>query len=568
VPNHPNPLDLPEAVTPARRERLGGVLILLLLVALFHGPSLRGGFVYDDHWTIVDNAFIRQPANLTRLFGSGPARADVPDAGRPVMLASEIVDHALWGLSPRGYHVQNLLLHLAVALLFFLGLAAVFDFPVSLAAAALFAVHPLDVEAIWAINYREDLLCTLFVLAALGAIFRARRRGRGRGLARLAAFALALTAGFAKENAVIAPILLVILDLAATPADRRSRRLDLLALLGAALLPVLWRAWVFGAAGVVSHTAELPAEQRLWWLAIPRAAWSFACGLGQWIFPWRFSPDYAELPRSQVALGWLAAIAILGLAIAAFRARHRAAALSIAVLAAVAAYLPTLGLVAISNARADRYFYLPSLPLALALTLVLGKASQRFRSLDGTLFELPRRWLVFGVLVIGLGMRARHQGRIWHDDLALWTHATAVQPAASRAWTALAEARLRRHQLTGARAAVDRSLALADDPHAHELRGIVLMEADELAAAHDELARALAAAEPHHRAEWLNNLGFCELRLGQLDAALVRFAEARRLSPTYAAPWLNAAQALERQGDSEGARRLRQSRPRAPGEPE
>jgi hypothetical protein len=539
-------------VVPGRRELAGGALILALLVALAHGPALGGGFVYDDHWTIVDNAFVREPGNLTRLLSPGPAQAAVPDAGRPALLATEIADHALWGLSPRGWHLQNLVWHLAVALLFFAGAATLTgSLAVSLLAAGLFAVHPLNVEAVAAINYREDLLAAFFTLAALvviGAHRSAPGRGRGRGRARAAAFALAAAGGFAKESAVMAPILLVVVDLWTPPDERRARRIDQLVLAGAALVPVLWRAWVMGGLALVSHTAEIPVENASLSRAVPQAAWSFLCGLGQLLVPWRFSADYAGLPggTAGLVLGWSTAGLLLATGVLAWRsgARHRWMALGY--LGALAAYLPTFGVVAISNLRADRYFYLASLPLCLLLAVALVAAAERAAWLRGRpVLGLPRPWLVAAVLLAALGARARVQARVWRDDLTLWTHATRVEPGASRAWTALAEARLRRGSLPGARAAVETSLALADDPHARELFGIVLMEAGELERAHLELERALAAAEPHHRPEWLNNLGLCELRLGRLDEALARFDEVRRLAPGYQPARLNAARALE-----------------------
>ena len=69
------------------------------------------------------------------------------------------------------------------------------------------------------------------------------------------------------------------------------------------------------------------------------------------------------------------------------------------------------------------------------------------------------------------------------------------------------------------------------------------------------------------RPEWLNNLGYCELRLGLPDAALEHFAEARLLAPHYDPAWLNAARALQQKGDWEGARRLLQMRPLGPDAP-
>lgn len=553
---------------PPRRELAGAAALLALAVALAHGPALDGGFVYDDHWTIVENDFLRSPGNLGALLTAGPARAGVPDAGRPLLLATELLDQALWGAQPRGWHLQNLLWHLAVVLLFFGGLAALSGSGgIAFTAAALVAVHPLNVEAVAAINYREDLLVAFFVLAALLVLGAARRKGQGRGRARGAAFVLLALGGFAKESAAVAPILLVLLDVSGPPPpeddERRARRLDQLVLVAAALGPIAWRAWVMGGAGVVSHTAEIPPEHRLPWLAVPQASWSFLCGLGQWLFPWRLAADYSTLPTLPapgrvLLLGGSTAALLAAVAVLAWRARHgRRWVVAVGVMGALVAYLPTWGLVPISNLRADRYFYLASLPLALAMASALAAVPW----LRGHVGGLPRAAVALAVVLVVLSLRSRVAARAWRDDLSLWTQATRVEPGASRAWNALGEARLRRGQVAGARAAVETSLALADDPHARELLGIVLMEAGDLPGARRELARALEGAEPHHRAEWLNNLGHCELELGLVDEALARFAEARRLAPGYDRPWLNAARALDRKGDHEGARRLRERAP-------
>jgi len=543
-----------------RRELAGGAITVALLAALFHAPALGGGFVYDDHWTIVENPHLQSPRNLARLLSAEPARAGVPDAGRPTLVATEIADRLLWGLSPRGWHAQNLAWHVGVAVLFFLALAALTgELMLALTGAAFFAIHPLVVEPVAAINYREDLLAAFFTLAALVAIGAARRRGEGRGRARAAAFALLLVGGFAKENAAIAPILLVLLDVHMPDGERRGRRLDLLTLLAAAAIPILWRTWAFGGLALVSHTAEIPPAHRALSQAVPEAAWSFLSGVGQLLVPWRFSADYAELDRP--AVGWAALAVIVSGTTLAWRARTRQPWLSLGVLGGIAAYLPTFGLLPISNLRADRYLYLPALPLSLAVATLLVRGLARVPALRGQTFGMARSWLVLAALVLAMGLGTRQQARFWHDDLTLWTHAVRVAPGASRAWSALAEARLRRGLLPGARTAVERSLSLADDPHAHELHGIVLMEDGDLAGAHRALELALAGAELHHRPEWLNNLGVCELRLGRRDAALARFAEARRLAPLYESPWLNAARTLQEKGDAEGARRLLQTRP-------
>src|SRR5262249_22548929 len=158
--------------------------------------------------------------------------------------------------------------------------------------------------------------------------------------------------------------------------------------------------------------------------------------------PRGLSADYVELERT--ALGWAALGLIALVAIGAWRLRTRQRWLALGVLAAVVAYLPTFGLLPISNLRADRYLYLPSLGFALASAAPRGWWVRRGPGVRGRPLG-GRGSGLRGALWVGWrGARTRQQARVWHDDLTLWVHATRVQPGASRAWTALAEARLRR----------------------------------------------------------------------------------------------------------------------------
>jgi tetratricopeptide (TPR) repeat protein len=324
----------------------------------------------------------------------------------------------------------------------------------------------------------------------------------------------------------------------------------------AVLLGVLWRAWVMGGVGVVSRAAEIPETQRSLVHAPPQGARSLVAMLGQLAWPRGLSPVYPEpasTPGAALA-GWLCLALLVATAVLAFRARRRHPLLALGVLGGLLASLPTMGIVPLSNLRADRYAYAPSLAifLVVATALVAGLQAARWMR-GGPLFDLPRPWLAIAALLLLLGLLTMRQGRLWRSDLALWEEATRRDPASPDAWSALGEARLRAGLPEGALEAVRRALTLADEPHARELLGIVLMERGDLPAARRALAAALAAAPAHHRAELLNDLGACELRLGLVDLALHRFEEARTLAPGYDRPWLNAARVLESRGQDEQA---------------
>ncbi len=545
------PADHPPTPARASRNELStGIGVLLLLVTVFHGPSLKNGFVYDDAWTIVTNPILRRPANVLTLLGQGPARDLVPDAGRPALLATEMLDHALWGLSPRGYHLQNILWHTAVVLLLFLGLASSaggFLFPFT--AAALFAVHPINVETVSVINYREDLLAAFFVLTTLLAVAQARRAsGQGTKMAfRALGCLLAILGAFSKENATMVPFVLVALDVLAAPSRRPGKAVlraflpDYLLLASAVIAVFIWRTWAMGKPAVVSLSAQtVPFAEA--GTTFFQSTSALLRGMGQLVLPVHFAPDYAGAPSALTA-GVLSTVVLILAAAWVYRLRHDHPWLAFGVLGGILAYLPTLGLVPITNVRADRYFYLPSMPLLIAVAYLLTTGLSRTKWLgQGSTFDLPRPWLVVATIVALLGARSIRQGRIWRDDLTLWTFGTAAEPGSPRAWAALAQAQLGRGQTVDALASAERSLTLAEDGGTRQLLGIILMQQGALPSALQELQRA-AELGVGNRAELLNNLGYCELRLRQPAKALSHLEESQRLARRYDRPWLNAATA-------------------------
>jgi Tfp pilus assembly protein PilF len=541
----------------ARGGDLTAALLLLALIALVFAPSLRSGFVYDDRWTILDNPIIRAPANLRGLLGRELVRAGIPDAARPTMLATEVLDWALWRARPRGWHLQNLLWHAGVALLLFAhlrrwGLATLAAF----GAAALFAVHPLVVEPVAAINYREDLLAAFFVLLSLWLAAPGARLGR-----LVAGGAALLLGGLAKENALVAPLLLLVttlapgLDAQAGPAvaGLAGRARAFIALLVPMVLVLGWRGWALGQVTEVSLTAEIPGQHRHLLWVVPRAALTFCQGLGQLVWPAGLAPEYPDLPASGLVTlgGALALVVIIAVSWAALQARHRLGLLSLGWLFAVVAYLPNFGLVPLTNLRADRYLYLPALGVAMSLGWLfqwLGTARATATSQQGL------RSMI-GLLVLGLGARSWRQQRIWHDDVALFSAAIASDPGSQRALLGLATAQLRRGQTLAALEAAERALALGDSTRPREVRGLVRLAEGDVPRARQDLEIALAGARGAHRAQVLNNLGLAEIAGRDPAAARAHLRQAVAIAPRFDRPALQLARLDLEAGDLEQARR-------------
>ncbi|HKQ61615.1 MAG TPA: tetratricopeptide repeat protein [Candidatus Polarisedimenticolaceae bacterium] len=192
-----------------RNERpdLFAALWLAGLVLLSLGVSLAGGFVWDDAPLIVDNPEVHDPRELVHLVSSsfwetGDRHDRFRLFFRPLVSASYVLDWALWGPRPFGFHATNLLLHFACCwLVYRVARGEVREERAALLAASLFAVHPVHVESVAWISGRTDLIAAALFLWA----FLAWRSG-SRGLTAV----LYGAALFAKEVAVTLPALVVL----------------------------------------------------------------------------------------------------------------------------------------------------------------------------------------------------------------------------------------------------------------------------------------------------------------------------------------------------------------------
>ena len=185
--------------TPSRR---GLVWLLPLVAAVLAGAAYFGAidnpFVYDDHDTVLGNRSLADLSNIRFILVYSPFR--------PLVNASYALDRWLWGYRPLGYHLTNIGLHMAAVVLLYAWIRRIlFDSgrtrsdskPArgpSLAAftgAALFAVHPMQTEAVAYVSGRSELMCAVWFIAALllarDAILsgsRARPDRNGSGLDR------------------------------------------------------------------------------------------------------------------------------------------------------------------------------------------------------------------------------------------------------------------------------------------------------------------------------------------------------------------------------------------------
>jgi len=528
--------------------RAGEWLLGLLLVAavvLAYQPVWHAGFIWDDDFYVTQNPLLTAPDGLKRIWFS----LDSPSQYFPLTYTLFRLERALWGLNAAGYHWVNLLLHAANGLLLWRLLRRL-ALPGAWLAAALFALHPVQVESVAWVTEGKNVLSLFFSLLAVRAWVefvddRPAPAGRYYALALLAA-ALALGA---KTTACTLPAaLLLVLWLKHQPLTFRRLALILpFLVMGVAmgLLSVWWERYHQGT------RADLFAYGPLDRLLIASHAVWFYAGKLLWPVGLTFSyPQWSINPADPLAYGWLAAGAAV--CVAAGLARRRLGrGVEVAGLFFVATLSPLLGFIMNYTFRytfvADHYQYAAAIgPLALAAAVLARGGAGRFRA--------RVRWRVVAgaALLIVLGTLTWRQARRYADEETLWRATLADNPRCWMAHDNLATLLDLQGKLDEAMVHYQASLEVY--PAHAEARnnfGAALERQGRLdeAIAQFQIALQINPGD----ADIHCNLGRTWLQKGGVDEAVAQYQEAVRLQPGSAPAHFGLANALRQQGHPEAA---------------
>ncbi len=503
--------------------RDAGIALLIAAASfLFLFPVVWHGFVsFDDPLYVTQNPHVRggfTPENIGWAFGSFHAGYWIP-----VTWLSYMADGALWGGRAFGYHLTNLILHAACALLLFLALLRLTgDRWRSALVAGLFALHPLHVETVAWVSERKGLLSAFFSFAALYFYAGyARKPGIPRYLAVFLAAALAM---LSKPLAVVLPLLLLVLDY--WPLARFEGRPAKAALAGLALekAPLFILSAVISAVTVMAHSefGAIHASVPLW-ARCANAVLSLALYLKKTVWPVDLAVFYPHpgtgisIPAVLLALVFLAAVTVL-----AVRLADRRPYLLAGWLWYLLALLPALGFVqAGAQAMADRFTY-------VSLTGIFFAAAF---ALPGGRRLVPVAAACAAVLAASALLSVRQAG-YWKSSLTLFTHAAEVTKnnayAENRVGLALSDAGDKAGALPHFKKAA------AGDPGYLAARNNLAgsyMANGEFDRAADELKAAIAAHPEGVSAEIYNNLGAAVAQAGDFSEAAEWFYKAVRLSP-------------------------------------
>ena len=538
---------------------LGTLALALLLVLVAFSPALDGEFLWDDLPNLVNNPHWRRGWDGA-LWAFTHAHAG---HYHPLTWLSFALDHALWDMNPRGYHLTNVALHAATAVLVYalirelLALARArrtgpenADTPAneSLAAAfgaALFALHPLRVESVAWITERRDVLSGALLTGAVLAYLAAARaptpRARRARLALSVVFhALSL---LSKAWAITLPAVLLVLD--RFPLGRRLDRGVLLEKLPFAMLALAFALVAHRAQDAAGALAPLPWPER----GI-QAAYGLAYYLGATAYPHPLVPMHVLEPSLALATpAHAVSVAVVAALAAVAFARARAWPGVAAGLAAYAILLsPVLGFAQSGMQKvADRYTYLAAIPLS---ALAAGALAIAFAKGDG----VRRGALALALAAVGVsGVLTYRQAGHWRGAILLWDHCLRYDPANYYALASRGTAYSEAGHVKDALADFDQALRLAPAyPRAHYCRGIAL---DKLGRGGDALLafdRAVALDPRDERAHYARGKVLFDAKRPAEAAAA--FDSALAIDPLFARALGGRGRARAFTGDVEGAR--------------
>jgi len=543
--------------SPQKRTVILCLLLILGTLALYN-PASRHPFVnFDDDGYVTNNPHVR--AGLSGETVRWAFTTTELANWHPLTWLSHALDFQLFGLNPAGHHDTNILLHAANVTLLFLLLQWTTGFTGrSLMVAALFAVHPVNVESVAWIAERKNLLSMLFFLLALWSYaWYARNPGAGRYAAVAGLFALGL---MAKPQIITLPFLLLLWDywplrrMFSAPQDGTAKYVSRsfsylivekipLFLLSLASAIITMKAQKAG--GAVRSALEFSFPVRL-----ENALVSYARYVGKAFWPSRLAPLYPHPGNSlagwQVAGASLVLVASTALVLAMRRERY----LAVGWFWFLGTLVPMIGLVQVGEAAmADRYAYLPFIGLFLMVIWGVSDWAAR-RKIATKALAVPAGGVLCALMVV-----AHIQLGYWGDNVTLWSHAVEVTGPNFVAQDNLGGALLLRGNLEEAMPHFRMAAQInPQDPLSALNIANYELQQGWVQPAMDLFRQVLSVtANTGLRSNALTGMGWAYRHEGQGEQAERSYEEALRLVPENARAWIGMGLVAQKSGDLERA---------------
>jgi len=438
------------------------IILIIALTSLVYANSLFNSFVWDDYLVIVDNDFIKSwknfPLIFTRDYITNPYETDYLGfwgigsgeiTYRPVVTASYFIDYAIWKLNPFGYHLANLILHIFNVLLLYIFMGVLMkNRNLALLASLLFALHPVNTEAVNCISFREDLLAFLFFIASfIIYIGLDNYKGKKRLFAYCISIALFLLALFSKEMAITLPALLILYDylfvfeksFKKTFCIRGTRYIGYFL----AILAYLW-AWAFFKGYFDGFFTDFSYRGGSFYANILTIMGVFVTYMGWLVFPMN---RYPTLPEHDPATAYsileprifISLMLIVACLVVAAHSRRKSEKISYGIFWFFIALFPVSNIFPIANVMASRFLYLPAIGFFIVMTTVLDNL-QKVKIPN---FNSYARWKAIRIIIITLffsySMFTVIRNMSWKNNIMMWQELVEKYPDSAEAHRSLGQ---------------------------------------------------------------------------------------------------------------------------------
>jgi len=513
-----------------------------------YNPVNRHPFVnYDDDRYITENLHVHN--GLTWRTITWAFTATEQGNWHPLTWLSHALDYQLFHQNPAGHHLTSLLIHAANAVLLFLFLMyATRRLGPSLFVAALFALHPINVESVAWVAERKNVLCTFFFFATLIAYcWYARQPDWRRYLVFAGLFVLGL---MSKPMVITLPFVLLLLDYwplgrirggraDATAAPLSKLVVEKLPLIALSAASAVITMQAQRAGGAMRSTAQFSLAVRL-----ENAVMAYAMYLWKMIWPSHLSPIYPHpgdsLAGWQVGTSALVLLAVTAVALK-FRARRY---LLTGWLWFLGTLVPVIGLLQVGDqAMADRYAYIPLVGIFIMIAWRIADLA------DSKQIGLVVRVIPAACVLLALSFATNRQLGYWSSNYDLWTHAVAVTGRNFIAQDNLGGALLWLGKTDEAYLHFQAAAEINPlDPMSRSNLGAYLQEHGHMAEAIEKYNRVITlTSDPGLLAATYANLGAAYRKLGEDEKARTSYDQALQLNPNQYNVYLGLGELLEKQ---------------------
>jgi Flp pilus assembly protein TadD len=527
--------------SPQKRNTVLCLLLIVVTLALYNPVNQHPFVNYDDPGYVTDNAHVRAGLSWDTITWAFSATEQAN--WHPLTWISHALDYQLFHSNPAGHHFDSLLIHaLSAVVLFLILVRGTGRVGASFFVAALFALHPINVESVAWIAERKNVLSTLFFFLTIGAYgWYAAKPSWPRYLSVFVLFALGL---MAKPMVITLPCVLLLLDY--WPLRRVGKnsigqlvieKLPLFALsAGSAVMTMSAQQ----AGGAMRSTVQFSLGTRL-----ANAIVAYASYLWKMIWPLRLAPMYPH-PGETLA-GWQILISILVLAgitvLVLIRREKRY--LAVGWCWFLGTLVPVIGLVQVGDqAMADRYAYIPLIGIFVMVAFGVVDLA------DAKKVSFTPRVVAAACILVALSFLTYRQLGYWSSSYDLWSHTLAITQNNFVAEDNMGGALLLLDKPDEAHAHFEAAARINPrDPMSHSNLGAYLQEHNRLREAVEEYESTIRmTSDPALLALTNANLGAAYRDLGDEAKARERYDEALRLNPNQFNAYLGLGRLLERQG--------------------